>query len=166
MIPSELFELINAALSSLAIGVLVIFLRTMLLEYIYHGLHRVRLQGLISVSIVIVGEVITRGWMWLVGYLSNTDADAGWLLKLPWGLVPIIGASIEAIGLLCIIRVFSPNEWGNRGWLICAGMAAAMVISSMAIRDINRFEELMVGLLLAAVAVRTIWFALELRRKK
>lgn len=134
MIPSELFEVINGVLSALSLGVLVIFARYFLIEMKVHGFKRTRMGAGIAVTVMSFGEFSTRSWTWAIRYLQNTHGSSEWLSSLPWSLIPIAGALIEAVGLLCMIRVFSPDEWGHSGWEVVAAIAAAAVLASWILR--------------------------------
>lgn len=131
---AELFELINALLSSLGLCLLAIFARYFLIEHCRHGFQRTRMQAAIAIAVYMSGEVATRGWTWLARHLENVGADNRWMTAWPWGVTPMLTAAVAAAGLLCMIRVFTPGEWGNRGWLACAAIAAVATIAAGMIR--------------------------------
>lgn len=63
------------------------------------------------------GASLGWGWRWLWRWLGNhgyTQA-ADWMAYWP---VPLIGAAIMCVGLLCKIRVVTFAGWGNWPWVL------------------------------------------------
>lgn len=88
---------------------------------------RVRDQSAVAFLIFIVGEVLVRGWSWLVRWLDGHGFSIVWLTKTPFDLVPILGAALFVFGMLCMIRVFQPEVWGPRAWMYCGGLSFGVV---------------------------------------
>lgn len=126
MIPPELFEHINSVLSNLALCLIVIFLRYFATEYANHGFTRARMASVVALSGMVGGEVLIRFWLWLIRYLGNDGIDTKFMIDLPLGIVPLLGVLLQAAGYLCMIRIVTPDDWGERGWLACAGTALAV----------------------------------------
>lgn len=124
--PPILWEAINVLLSSLCALVVIIFGRYIIFEVYRNGIRRTRLRAAIGISVAMSGEVVTRGSAAIGRHLENIGSTTRWMLDPPWGFVPLVGAIITTIGLLCLIRVFSPDEWGAWGWIACAAVAFAV----------------------------------------
>lgn len=126
-----LWESINVLLASLSACVVIIFGRYIIFEVFNNGIRRVRLRAAIGISVASFGEVVTRGSAGIGRHLENIGSSMRWMLDPPWGFIPLVGATITAIGLLCLIRVFSPDEWGKWGWIACAIIALSVMSISL-----------------------------------
>ena len=152
-LPPLLYEVINSILWTLGASALVIFLRYLYINFrsyldavrpVPEGSRlralalvrlwplrgfatfsfRLRDQAAISIAVMLFGEVITRGWTWCARYLMDTSGYVNnWSWEMPWILVPILGSAVEAAGILCMIRVFTPDSWGSRGWIVCVSFS-------------------------------------------
>ncbi len=131
ILPPLLWEAINVLLSILLACMVLIFSRYFLAEIVSHGFRRARLRAGIGLFVTMAGDLLTRGWAAAGRHFQNNDIHAAWMGQMPWALAPLIGAIICAIGLLCLIRVFSPDEWGSWGWIVCAVVAIAATVFSV-----------------------------------
>lgn len=97
------------------------FAITMFGLYIVHELrhqgYRMRARAAVSIGVMLIGEAILRGWFWLWRIEVNAGRSVAWMDA--WPVVPI-GMSIEMLGVLCLIRVFSPDDWSRQTWLAVA----------------------------------------------
>ena len=127
-LPSQLYEVINCLIASLAIMAVAIFLRYLGLVVAAHGHLRglTRESAAIAIAVTMVGESLTRGWTFWARYAEATQRDVYWMNDWPWAATPALGALVTALGILCVIRVFSPGIWGARAWAVCAGLAVAI----------------------------------------
>lgn len=82
-----------------------------------NGFQRMRLQGGISIFVLVGGMsiVTNRIWWWL----HTTPVFVG---------KPILhaGAFITILGVICVIRVFAPDQWGRNVWIGSSLFAIAM----------------------------------------
>jgi hypothetical protein len=116
-------EFVNAVWFILGVCVLAVFV-----HYIWQKRENGywNLVGAISIAAYWFGEVIARGGVWYWYHLINSRQPPGWI-----GDYPIAGAGgiIAAIGALCMIRVFSPSEFGNWVWIVSGALAMAFGLS-------------------------------------
>jgi hypothetical protein len=82
-----------------------------------------RVQAAVSIEVMLLGEMILRGWFWYFRIMSDSGHSAEWMRA--WPVVPI-GMSVQMLGALCLIRVFSPDGWSRQTWL-AVGMASIVV---------------------------------------
>ena len=103
--------LVNGVWFSLSVCLLFVFAR-------YVWINRSRgyseLQAAISISIYFTGVSLSHGWVWWWRHHNNAGISAEWMND--WPVLPL-GVLLAAFGLLCMIRVFTPLEWGNWGWI-------------------------------------------------
>lgn len=130
-IPAQLSEYVNALFLTLAIGLIIIFSRYLIIEIHQHGFDRYRLRAAVSIYVFMVGEAMTRGWVWLARFTSNNGLDWPWVSEQPAIYIYIVGPVVGAAGILCMIRVFSPDAWGHYGWVVCLILALMTVGFSM-----------------------------------
>src|SRR5882672_654402 len=128
-IDAALYEAINLAIWLLCLGVVAVFVRYLLTEFadrkitfssIMHRPMMMRHQMAIGIVGVTFGDFGIRLWTWYANFAERTGVNVNWMGGLPFGLLPVFSALIEIAGLLCVIRVFSPDEWGNKAWLFIA----------------------------------------------
>lgn len=133
-----IYEIVNLLLCGLATHVVVIFGRYLITEYqerrfTFKGIVSMRTmlrhQMAIAILITCAGETTVRGWTWYARFAARMGIDTLWMAESPWRFYPLVTATVEAAGLLCLIRVFAPDDWGHRWWLICAGMVIAFTIA-------------------------------------
>lgn len=129
----------NAAFEFAAILVAVtscfmiaIFCRYIAIETGQHGFMRMRFRAAIAICTLGLGLLISRGWIgWAVWADRHGIANARDFIG---GYVPVIALGIKIAGILCIVRVFAPDDWGDKAWLFCA--AASVLITAMIEWDI------------------------------
>lgn len=125
-LPNELYEISNWSLASLSACVLVIFIQYTYTEIRDYGLDRPRLRAGISIMILMFGLVVRSGYTGYVRHLVDAQQDYRWVTKLPWVATPLVGTLIMVIGMCMMIKVFAPDEWGDRGWIVCLIISAAV----------------------------------------
>jgi hypothetical protein len=107
---------IDLFFASLMFGTYIIY------EFRRNG-YSMRAQAAVSIEVMLLGELILRGWFWYFRILSNSGHNAEWMRVLP--VVPI-GMAVQMLGALCLIRVFAPDGWSRQTWL-AVGMASIVV---------------------------------------
>jgi len=126
MLNSGFLEALNGVLFMLSAAAAFVFGRYVLTEAMAAGVWPRRwpskAQAAFGLLIVFVGEAIIRGWIWWWRQLLNDGEDASWMAGYP---ILAIGGATSAVGILCIIRHFSPDEWQDRAWLITLLFAIA-----------------------------------------
>lgn len=125
MLNSRFLEGMNGALFILLACCAVMFLLYVIRETWYHGFERARLQAGISVLVFVAGEAVSRAWIWWWRYLENRGHDNTWMAEHP---VLFIGAGVQIIGLVCMIRVFAPDHWGRNIWIAFVSLAIAVTL--------------------------------------
>lgn len=114
--PPKFAEGMNGALFLDLSFAIMMFGTYIVYEVRRHG-YRKRAQAAVSIEVMLLGELILRGWFWLWRIEINIGRNAAWMNV--WPVVPI-GMSIEMLGVLCLIRVFSPDDWSRQTWLAVA----------------------------------------------
>lgn len=138
-----LYEIVNLVIAALSMFVVTIFVRYLIAERTagrfallawrpFNGM--LRHQMAIAIIVASSGEAGMRGWTWLVRVLDRMGYDVRWMRYFPYVLTPIIAAVIQSVGLLCFIRVVTPDEWGRRTWLVCLVIVAFLVLATGALR--------------------------------
>ncbi|MGY3387796.1 hypothetical protein ACVWW6_000387 [Bradyrhizobium sp. USDA 3311] len=94
-------------------------------EVIRSGFQRMPLQAAISIFVLIGGEAVARGWLWWWRHLVNRGLDAGWMIEDP---VLLVGAFVEILGIICVIRVFAPDHWGRNVWIGSSLFATTLTV--------------------------------------
>lgn len=139
-------ESVNCASWALGLCVLILFGRYLYIEacwiaqrYRANGAleHSNRIQAATAIFVTILGEVTNRMWTWVLLFLQTSGRDASWLTRPPYSSIPIFGSFVTMVGMLCMVRVFTPDEWGNNGWVI-SGIIA--LIAAMAVIGVRVFE--------------------------
>ena len=122
LLPPKFAEGMNGALfidlffAALMFGTYIIY------EFRLHG-YRMRTQAAISIEMMLIGEMILPGWFWYWRVLANAGRSTEWMND--WPVVPI-GMGVQMLGVLCLIRVFSPDTWSRQTWL-AVGIASVVV---------------------------------------
>lgn len=91
---------------------------------------RMRDQAVIGMTVMTFGEIVTRWWTWYARYTADAGGETHWAYHLPWVAVPIVGAAIEVVGRCCLIRVFAPDDWGNKAWMICVAISVGVTVAT------------------------------------
>lgn len=129
--PAELFIHINLTLILLTLCLLVIIVRFMLTDLVHYGWVPDRLRGAISIGVFLGGETIRIGWVWLLRIVEYSGGNVKVLTQLPFIALPLVGTVLEIVGMLCMIRVFSPDDWGRYAWLACAALTLSLVVTEI-----------------------------------
>lgn len=124
---------LNAALFVMLLVVVTMFARYILRQWLTEGrsLRSARVQAATAISVLVFGDAILRGWFWYWRAVLNGGAgdDYRWLHLVP---VPSIGFIVQFVGAVCVIRVFSPDDWTRYAWVLLALVAIAIGASVMA----------------------------------
>ncbi|WP_454629497.1 hypothetical protein [Bradyrhizobium cenepequi] len=125
MLTTRFLEGMNGTLFVLLIFACFMFGLYIAREIRKNGFNRARLQAAISIFVLMSGEAVVRGWIWRWRHISNSGGDAAWMVHDP---VLLVGAIVETLGVICVIRVFAPDHWGRNVWI--ASSVLAMVIAA------------------------------------
>jgi hypothetical protein len=114
---SHALELMNGVFCLLGLCATFIFGRYL---WIHRKQEYCELEPVIAVLVLSVGLFIARGGIWGLRFIKNDHIPA-----TPWVLfgASVIGSGIAAIGILCMIRVFSPTKWGLYPVIVSATIA-------------------------------------------
>lgn len=93
------------------------------------GYRRQRAQAAIAISVVLLGECVLRGLFWLLRFQTGNGWDTSWINSWP---IAQVGQAIEMAGVLCIIRVFTPDGWSPRTWLLI-GLTSAVISTAISV---------------------------------
>lgn len=86
-------------------------------------------RAAIALTVVFIGEMIVRGTIWLSRFLMNNDIKLPGSKELSYtGL--ITGGAIGIVGFICVIRVYSPKNWGNVPMIIA--ILAVILLNGLA----------------------------------
>lgn len=136
-------EFVNLIVATLGFFVIVIFVRYLSAEWWSGGLKlrqyfsrrgRLRDQMATGLAAATIGGGIRNGWMWLASFLDGLGHEVGWMAHPPWLFAPVIGGSLEVAGFICIIKVFSPDEWGDLAWIVCLVVTTAIAAAAAVMR--------------------------------
>lgn len=84
------------------------------------------LQPALALSCIFAGETFLRAYLWYIRDHINSGINLN--------ADPMLVASssgLAAIGVLCAIRVFSPEEWGNKAWVTSSVLAGLFMIITL-----------------------------------
>lgn len=123
LLTPRFLEGMNGTLANLLIFGAVMFSIYIGIEVKDNGFSRQRLQAGISILVLLVGDAMIRGYIWLYRYLENRGHDITWM-KDHWFLPA--GILVEIVGIICVIRVFAPDRWGSKLWLVSSLLAIAL----------------------------------------
>jgi len=87
----------------------------------HEDLSRSHVQVGISLFIMLLGDAVTRGWIWWWRHGLNVGRDVAWMVDYP---VLVVGTALSIIGTLCFVRVFSMPQWGRWAWAVCLVVVA------------------------------------------
>jgi putative copper export protein len=117
-----------------ALFLVLLFAFAMFARYVRHEYrergYAERVRATVSIMTVLLGEMILHGWYWLQRMQINAHHDATVAWMRAHSAAPI-GRAIEIVGVLCLIRVFSPDSWARQTWL-AIGIVAAIVATFIA----------------------------------
>lgn len=123
MINPKFLEGMNGALFLEIVFALVMFGLYIGREVLLNGFDRLRLQAAISIFVVLSGEATIRGWVWWWRHLENLGRSSAWMNEHP---VLFVGATVQMVGMVCMVRVFAPDGWGRSAWFTSALLAIAV----------------------------------------
>ena len=126
MLTSRFLEGMNGTLFALVAFACIMFGVYIAREVKRNGFSRTRLQGAISIFVFMVGEGVIRGWVWYWRHTENRGGDVEWMTRNP---TLAVGAAIQIIGVICIIRVFAPDHWGRNMWIMTTFLS--VVVATM-----------------------------------
>ena len=103
-----------------------------LAHYIYRGRRiysnwwkQPQLHGAAALFVLIFGHLLVRGWgMALIIYYRRGGGIFDLENSYP---VALIGTVIAVIGVCWFVRVISPPEWGERGWIGASLVSIALI---------------------------------------
>lgn len=81
-----------------------------------------QMRPAIALACLWLGEMFFRFPM----FLTRAHLEAGYTIPAPTTPL-ILGGLITVTALLCIIRVFSPEQWGSKSWLAALGLSTLVV---------------------------------------
>lgn len=110
----------NGTLFVLVLFTLLMFAVYVGREILAHGFDRMRLQAGISIAVFVAGEAVIRGWVFWWRRLDIVGADVSWMNNHP---VLAIGAALQIVGAICMLRVFAPDHWGRNVWILSSLIA-------------------------------------------
>lgn len=126
MLTSVFLEALNGLLFLLSATAVAVFGRYVAIEWYAAGCRFCgwpsKARAAFGILIVFIGESIIRGWVWWWRNQLNDGEDVAWMTGYP---VLLVGGAISAIGVLCVIRHFSPERWQNWAWLLSLLFALA-----------------------------------------
>ena len=136
------YEIVNLVISTLCFFIVAIFTRYLAAESAagrfvlwrwrpFDGM--MRHQMAVAIIVTMTGEGLLRSWTWGIRIADRHGADVSMLRNLPYALVPISAATVQALGLLCLVRVFTPDEWHRRAWLACLVFDALLIVGTLLI---------------------------------
>lgn len=121
----EMLEALNGVLAVLLVSVSTVFGIYILHEYRAHGFQRMRMSAALAIFASCFGSGINRGWVWWWRHLVNNGEPAQWMANHPVLQVSVL---IQAVGLICLLRVFVPDRWKGRLWLVIGAVVVASLL--------------------------------------
>lgn len=83
-------------------------------------------KAAISILIYVFGETNVRAWSGLRLFYITHKMPVDFI-NGPLVVWPICGAAVALVGAVCMMRVFSREQWGNKAWIASVIVAAAFV---------------------------------------
>lgn len=117
---SRLLEGLSGTLFFLLVFACAMFLVYLTREVFQNGFKRTRLQAAISILVLIFFGAVICGPIWWLFHLESSGVLANWASLRPW---LITGTAGEILGIICVIRVFAPDNWGRNIWIVSSLMA-------------------------------------------
>lgn len=102
--------------------------------YIFHnkGMNYDALKPAIAIATHLFGLTIVRAAFWIQRHQINVGFHDGSLdLSALFYIIVGIGGFISGIGILCMIRIFSPIGWGIRNWVGTVLLATVITTISL-----------------------------------
>jgi hypothetical protein len=122
MITSRFDESMNGAVF-LALAFAVVMFGLYLWDEMRENGYRTRAKAAASISGMLAGEMILRGWFWVRAWRIDGYKVSEWISGYP---ITSAGKVIEMVGVLCLIRVFAPDHWSRATW-VAVGMASVVI---------------------------------------
>lgn len=125
-------ELINNGWFVISLCLVVVFGSFLIKEMRADGWYpKIRNQAAISLLIYFIGETLARGWTVLLLYKMSSGEDmiVAYAVEQRYPLA-LVGAGISFVGAVCCVRVFSPEAWGHKAWLVVVAIAAAFMTTT------------------------------------
>jgi hypothetical protein len=123
MLTPRFLEGMNGTLFLLVVFACVMFGIYIVREIRRNGFQRTRLQGAISIFAFMIGEAMIRGWIWYWRHTENSGGNVEWMLFNP---ILAVGAFVQILGVICVIRVFAPDQWGRNMWVVTSFLAVTL----------------------------------------
>lgn len=83
-------------------------------------------KAALSLCVLMIGLLISSNWG--LFYLYAQKHDANFIAIENQYPIALVGGAIRTLGMLCIIRVFSPIRWKYWPWLITLVVAVVLAI--------------------------------------
>lgn len=115
-------ELLNGALFILALCASCVFTHYL---WTKRSLGYYALQPALALACIFYGETLLRGMFWFVRNQINNGVGMQQSNE-----ILVVGSIIATVGILCSIRVFSPDSWGNKGWVVSLALTVLFLIWS------------------------------------
>lgn len=125
-LPPALAEGINGALFFDLSFALMLFASYIVYEVRRDG-DEARASAATAVSVLLLGDMILRGWFWLWRIQFNNGVSTAWMDDVP--IVPL-GQIVVMAGVLCVIRVFSPVTWPRDTWIAIGLMSVLLAVAA------------------------------------
>lgn len=119
-------EIINEMLFAQACVLVYVFGRHLQYEVRKPGwYHSFGNQAAVALLTFFLGEAVARAWtvLFLVQHRHGVRDI------IEHYQVALAGAVIATVGALCCVRIFSPEKWKGRGWVIGLGISLAFTIA-------------------------------------
>lgn len=119
-------QIINEVLLSFDIILFVILVRYITVQINQSAqMSQPHIQGAMALLTIFFGHAIVRGWSFAT---FVNIARGGGLFDLENAYpVALIGTIVTVVGLSWLIRIFTPNSWGERGWIFSVMLTALFV---------------------------------------
>lgn len=120
----RMIESANGGWALLSSCVFLMFSAYIAHEVARAGWSRNRLRAAIGIFVYFLGSASHHAAVW---------AQIRWGLMSPlvYALVITASAAVAGLSAVCILRVFSPEAWGEYGWIV-PGATAVVAVSAIA----------------------------------
>ena len=116
-------QALNGVLTPVTLWAMFIFTRYLWLN---RALGYFELRAAIALCTLSLGEFIFRGSIFLARTLESLDIDAPYM-----NIFYVAGAICVLVAFLCKIRVFSPQRWGHKSWVLPLIMSIIITTTSL-----------------------------------